>query len=319
MKSLKRALLLGVDDYLNFGPLAGCVNDVRSIEPLLARDEDGAVGFACVARTTPADVRRDAVLADLDALLAPGADVAILYFAGHGDGTGNDVSLCTHDGTQQTPGIALSEVLGRVATSPVPEVVIILDCCFAGAAGGIPQLGTDAASLRSGLTILAASRGDQTSAETADGRGLFSSYLCGALEGGAADVLGRVTVAGLYSYLDESFGPWDQRPVFRASIDRLHDLRRCAPAVPVNDLRRLQDLFAAPADELPLDPSFEPDAEPPHAEHEAVFAILQQCRAAKLVEPVDADHMYFAAMQSKACRLTPLGRHYWSMIDQGLL
>lgn len=316
---MKRALLVGVDDYMNFNPLAGCVNDVRAIGPLLARDEDGGVGFACVARTAPEEVRRDALLADLDALLAPGADVAILYFAGHGAGTVNDVSLCTQDGSQQTPGISLSEILGRVANSPVPEVIIILDCCFAGAAGGVPQLGTDVASLRTGLTILAASRGDQTSAETPDGRGLFSTYLCGALEGGAADVLGRVTVAGLYSYLDESFGPWEQRPVFRANIDRLHDLRRCAPAVPLKDLGRLRDLFAAPTDEMPLDPSFEPDAEPSHPENEAVFAILQQCRAAKLVEPVDADHMYFAAIHSKACRLTPMGRHYWSMIDQGLL
>ncbi|MGH9165998.1 MAG: caspase family protein, partial [Acidimicrobiales bacterium] len=129
MNALKRALLVGVDDYVNFNPLAGCVNDVRAIGPLLARDEDGGVGFACVARTAPGEVRRDALLADLDGLLAPGADVAILYFAGHGTGAVSDVSLCTRDGSQQTPGISLSEILGRVATSPVPEVVIILDCC----------------------------------------------------------------------------------------------------------------------------------------------------------------------------------------------
>ena len=55
---------------------------------------------------------------------------------------------------------------------------------------------------------------------------------------------------------------------------------------------------------------YEPDAEPENAEHEEVFGVLQHYRAAKLVEPVDADHMYFAAMESKACRLTPLGKHY---------
>jgi hypothetical protein len=319
VKTLKRALLVGLDEYLNFSPLSGCVNDVRALEPLLARDEDGGVAFACVTRTAPDEVQRDALLTDLDALLASGADVAVLYFAGHGAAVDNDLSLCTHDGSQQTPGVALSEVLSRVARSPVPEIVIILDCCFAGAAGGIPQLGTDIASLRAGLSILAASRGDQVSAETADGRGLFSSYLCGALEGGAADVLGRVTIAGLYSYLDESFGPWDQRPVFRANVDRLHDLRHCAPAVPVGGVRRLRNFFSTPTTQMPLDPSYEPDAEPTNAENEAVFAILQQCRAAKLIEPVDAEHMYFAAMQRKACRLTPLGRHYWLMIDQDLL
>jgi len=50
-----------------------------------------------------------------------------------------------------------------------------------------------------------------------------------------------------------------------------------------------------------------------------IFAILQRYRAAKLVEPVDSEHMYFAAMEDKACRLTPLGQHYWHMANKGRL
>jgi hypothetical protein len=69
--------------------------------------------------------------------------------------------------------------------------------------------------------------------------------------------------------------------------------------------------------ELPLAPSYEPTALPRDAEHEATFAILQKCRAAKLVEPVGEEHMYYAAMNSKSCRLTPLGKLYWSMAKQG--
>ena len=316
---MKRALLVGLDEYANFSSLAGCVNDVHAIEPLLARNDDGTVNFNCQARTGPGSVQRDALIDDVRALLAPGADVGLLYFAGHGFGEGNDVALCTYDGTSTSPGVALSQVLGYVQTSPLREVIVIVDCCFSGAAGGVPQLGADLTVLRNGVTILAASRGDQTSAETPAGRGLFSTYLCGGLEGGAADVMGKVTVAGLYSYLDESFGPWEQRPVLRANVDRLHELRRCAPAVPLEHLQRLPALFTTPYYEMPLDPSYEPDADPPHAEHEEIFAVLQACRAAKLVEPVDADHMYFAAMQNKACRLTPLGRHYRAMAEQGLL
>lgn len=316
---MKRALLVGLDQYANFNALGGCVNDVQAIEPLLARNDDGTVNFDCQARTAPDAIARDSLIRDVQTLLGPGADVALLYFAGHGAGEGNDVAVCTYDGTTMTPGVAVSQILGYVQASPVREVIIVLDCCFSGAAGGVPQLGPDLTVLRNGVTILAASRGDQTSAETAAGRGLFSTYLCGALEGGAADVMGKVTVAGMYAYLDESFGPWDQRPVLRANVDRLHELRRCAAAVPLEHLQRLPELFTTPDLEMPLDPSYEPDADPPHAEHEKDFALLQSCRAAKLVEPVDAEHMYFAAMQYKACRLTPLGRHYRAMVDQGLL
>lgn len=32
---MKRALLIGLDQYTNFGSLRGCVNDVHAIEPLL--------------------------------------------------------------------------------------------------------------------------------------------------------------------------------------------------------------------------------------------------------------------------------------------
>jgi len=183
--SVKRALLVGVNDYDNFSPLSGCVNDVDAVEPLLARSEDGTPNFACQKRTSSLGrVVRDSLLADVDALLAPGADVGLLYFAGHGSNRENDVILATQDGTEGTLGLSLSEILTKVQGSQVGEVIVILDSCFSGAAGGVPQLGTSASALRGGVSILAASRADQTAAETASGRGLFSTYLCGGLDGG---------------------------------------------------------------------------------------------------------------------------------------
>jgi Caspase domain len=314
---MKRALLVGIDRYDNFNNLGGCVNDVDALEPLLSRNDDDSPNFDCQKRTSDTGgVTRDALLADLDALLSGGAEIAVLYLAGHGDERANDVALVTEDGTDGTPGIAFSEVLTKVAQSPVGEIIIMLDCCFSGAAGGIPQLGTSTATLRSGVSILMASRGDQTAAETA-GRGLFSTYLCGALEGGAADVLGKVTVAGLYSYLDESFGAWDQRPMFKANVDRLHVIRACKPAVPLPELRQINELFPTADHVFPLDPSYEDTAEPRDAEHEATFKTLQKYRAAKLVDPVGEEQMYYAAMKSTACHLTPLGRHYWHMAAEG--
>ena len=38
-----------------------------------------------------------------------------------------------------------------------------------------------------------------------------------------------------------------------------------------------------------------------------------------LVRPVGAPHMWHAAMESKACELTVLGQHYWSLVKQGLI
>jgi hypothetical protein len=314
--TVKRALLVGIDDYDNFNSLGGCVNDVEALTPLLTRHDDNSPNFQCQTRTSRhGDVSRDALLDDIETLLSGPADVALLYYAGHGDGTavGDDVTLVTRDGTAATPGIAISELMSKVLASPVREIVLILDCCFAGGAGGVPAIGLPGAVLRDGASILAASRADQTSAETTRGRGAFSEFLCAGLDGGAADTLGKVSVAGIYAYIDEAFDAWGQRPTFKANLGRLEPLRVCEPPVPLPELRRLPELFGSVDFELPLDPSFEPTEEPEHPENEATLAVLQHLRAARLIEPVDADHMYFAAMEEKACRLTALGRLYWEM------
>ena len=313
---MNRALLIGIDEYAHVGNLSGCAADAAALEPLFARHEDGKPNFAC--RSVRGAVLREELLARLDALLAPGADFALFYFAGHGMQLRGDVALATTDGTGATPGVAFREVLERIGDSPVREVVVILDCCFSGGAGTLAVLDREASLLRPGVSILTASRGDQIATEQA-GRGQFSAFLEAALDGGAADVLGQVTVASVYAFLSESFDAWDQRPTFKANIERLHPLRRCRSAVDIETLRSLTEWFPTPGHVLPLDPSYEPDAPPHDAEHEAVFARLQACRASQLIEPVGYKHLYYAAMKCGGCRLTALGRHYWHLAHRGYL
>ena len=317
---MKRARLVGIDAYDRFPALSGCVNDVVALERLLARNANGDPNFECRAlRSDQSRVDRTALLDAVRTLLAPGVDVALFYFAGHGTQAPNDVFLTTQDGVPGNPGVGMSEVLGMVTASTIPEIIIILDCCFSGAGGGVPQLGGNVAVVRDGMSLLTASRPDEVAAETANARGAFSTFLCGALDGGAADVLGKVTLAGLYAYLTESFGAFEQTPVMKANLHRLHEIRRCPPAVPLAELRKLPEIFPRQDHELALDPSYEPSVEPGNEANEAVFAVLQRCRAAKLVEPIGEEHMYYAAINEKSCRLTPLGMHYWQIAQRGRL
>ena len=312
---MKRALLIGIDDYKHLPPLRGCVNDVKALLPLLESDEDGTPNFECQSHTAPDGyIGRRELLVAVDTLVGSGAEVALLYFAGHGVPERNDVVLVAQEGAPPDLGVSLSQVLGAIQESKVPEVIIVLDCCFAGNAGSLPQLGANVSALRDGLAILTASRGDQTARERT--RGVFSTNLCAALAGGAADVLGHVDIASLYAYLSESFGAFDQRPTFKANVDRLHTLRTCAPAVPLPDLRRLPKIFGKPDADLPLDPSFESSHALAQADNVEIMRILQTCRAGRLVEPVGTPHLFYAAIDSKGCRLTPLGRHYWYMAQQ---
>jgi len=317
---MKRALLVGIDYYENFQQLYGCANDAAAIHPLLQRNEDGGPNLDC--RLASADdaathVSRDRLKEMIRELLSGGAEFALLYFAGHGAPTDGGVALVTSDGTDGTPGVTFSEILAAINKSSVAEVTVILDCCFSGGATTIEALNNGLANLRNGLSVLTASRDDQVSMETAEGRGQFSTYLEGALNAGAADVLGRVNVSGLYSYLSESFGAWEQRPTFKANIDRLHDIRTCKPLVPLETLRRLTEWFPTPGYDYPLDPTYEPTANKERHPNETIFAGLQKFRACRLVDPIGVEHMYYAAINSTGCRLTPLGQHYWSLVKAG--
>lgn len=321
---MKRALLVGINHYEKFTPLYGCANDAAALQPLLARNDDGSPNMDCrsaIATDATTAVRRGELLDMVKQLLAPGGTNALLYFAGHGAVTEEGgLALATSDGTEDTPGVLFTEILTRINNSRVPEVTVILDCCFSGDATTIEALNNGLANLRSGLAVLTASRGDQVSMETEDARGKFSVYLESALDSGAADVLGRVNVAGLYAALSESFGGWDQRPTFKANIDRLHEIRCCTPKIPPDVLRKMTDWFISPDDIHQLEPNYEPSNNPNERHpNEQIFAGLQKFRACLLVEPVGEEHMYYAAQRSKGCRLTPLGRHYWRMLSAGLI
>ena len=49
---MKRALLVGIDQYDRFSSLDGCVNDVNALEPLLSRNDDDSPNFDCQKRTS---------------------------------------------------------------------------------------------------------------------------------------------------------------------------------------------------------------------------------------------------------------------------
>jgi hypothetical protein len=76
--------------------------------------------------------------------------------------------------------------------------------------------------------------------------------------------------------------------------------------------------FKAPDTLHKLSPAYEPTAEPKSKLKEAKFAELQKLTKARLVEPVHPhEHMYFAAMENGACRLTNLGHFYWLLSNAG--
>lgn len=316
----KRALYVGIDHYA-FAPLNGCVEDVRKLRGVLDCDHDGTPNFTGKSLIAPRGhegvVTRATLRKHVEDLFGSPADIALLYFSGHGTADNLGGYLVTQDATTYDEGLPMNTVLQLAAQSEVKEILIFVDCCHSGALGNVPEV-NNAAALREGITVLTASRSTQPAMESPAG-GRFTGLVCDALAGGAADVRGRVTAADVYAYVDRTLNAWEQRPLYKAHVSRLFPLRCCAPSIPASVLRRLPELFEQPDALHPLDRSYEPTEDPQHEENERTFGELQRMRDARLVEVVDAPHMYGAAMNATGCQLTPLGRHFWNLANSGNL
>ena len=163
----------------------------------------------------------------------------------------------TPDATQHDYGVSLQDVLTIANNSKAKEKIIILDSCYSGFMGNINTSGQQTAIINEGVTILTASRSNETSVES-HGHGVFTSLLIEALMGSAADVTGHVTPGGVYAYIDKALGPWEQRPVFKTNVTRFTSLRDVTPQVDLSVIRKLCDYFSSENENLNIDPSYEP-------------------------------------------------------------
>jgi hypothetical protein len=199
------------------------------------------------------------------------------------------------------------------------NVLIILDCCYAGAAGTDEEVVgnlENEARLREGVTILAAARPRQKAVEVA-GHGAFTRLVLGALEGGAADVRGRVSAASIYAYAEGVLGGLDQRPIYKSHAASLDPVRLCPAAVPDEILRRLTELFPHPDDEHRLAPSYEWTNAAAVQAHVALFKTFKRLQVARLLRCSSGVDMFDTAMASETVLLTPLGRFYWELAHAG--
>src|SRR6266496_4779109 len=322
---MRKALIVGIDDYPS-APLNGCVNDANKMEDVLKKHQDGSRNFDCRKLITPdRQITRSSLRREVEELFAYQTDIALFYFSGHGTENNLGGYLVTQDAKAYDEGLSMKDVLTLANKSKAHEVVIILDCCYSGAFGKMPKVDNISTNLREGISVLTASSAHQPSMEV-NGNGIFTKLVYEALQGGASDVLGHVTMASVYTYADQILGAWDQRPLLKSHVSKLLSLRFCSPQVDPSILRLLPDYFETSSYLYPLDPSYEwdkhevgPEFQTRNLAHEAILKHFQKYRDAHLLVPVGEEHLYYAAIHSKACKLTALGQFYWTLAHEGKL
>ena len=249
---MRKALVIGINNYPSI-PLFGCINDAAAVSSLIERNGDGSPNFDVRLET---DVKTKSEMKTMIAQLFHGKnDTVLLYFSGHGFLNEIGGYLVTPDHKKYDEGISMDEILIMANDSAAKDKIIILDCCFSGSMGS-PNIARGSCLINDGISILTASRDNEASTEI-NGHGVFTSLLLDALQGGAADLRGHISPGGVYAYIDQALGAWEQRPVFKTNVTRFTSLRTISPQVPIDVIRKIIDYFPTPEKKYILDPSYE--------------------------------------------------------------
>lgn len=147
---MRKALLIGINDYPAGNELTGCVEDINSVKAAIERNGDGSPNFDVKMMS---NVRTSGEVMDaISKLFSGNDDIALLYFSGHGymNSTGAEIVMPQDIATpgQYYTGIQMSTIMDIVNDSKVRNKIVILDCCHSGNFGKYKLL--DAGNVSSG-------------------------------------------------------------------------------------------------------------------------------------------------------------------------
>lgn len=211
-------LFIGINRYRSKSVrrLASAARDAKALHAVFSDN----LGDANTTLLIDREATRDAVVAALVELQTRSTpeDVVVISFSGHGSTTHE---LVTHDADPDnlpSTSLPLEQFTDLVSAIPARQLIVVLDCCFAGGAGakvlnapllprgglyGLPE-STDARLERlagSGRLVLAAATGEQEAWEDPHlGHGLLTFHLLRALLGAAAEG-GQVRLYDLLAFV----------------------------------------------------------------------------------------------------------------------
>src|SRR5215472_511560 len=206
-----RALLIGNSTYPadehNLQTLKGPVKDIAALNRALSDPDAGL--FADTDVTLLPEATSSRAIRALGRFFGSAArdDVLLVYFSGHGKlDHGGRLHLCMQD-TDSTDLLSTAVSSTRINefadASLARNVVIVLDCCYAGAFRGSDLGGTVAGP---GRYVLTSCRGTQLAndATVENGTSFFTQHLVDGLLHAAADHDGDgyITFSDLYAYVD---------------------------------------------------------------------------------------------------------------------
>jgi hypothetical protein len=231
----RKALVIGISDYIHLEKLDFCKNDGKEVYGALRAlgynisDNNKLVGEAEGQKV------KDAIYDFFDDVKNSPDDTLLFYYSGHGvPDVDGDMYLASSDTDPDKPyrrGFSLEDLTKMIQNSISTRVVVILDCCYSGSAKLSKGHEEDAAKIGrtaidektrkltqgQGKYILSASQAAQEAyALTTGEHSIFTYYLLEGLKGktDSVDNEGNVTPQSLGNYIYRAIMslPVDRRP-----------------------------------------------------------------------------------------------------------
>ncbi|MEU3275703.1 caspase, EACC1-associated type [Streptomyces antibioticus] len=224
------AVLIGAGAYAELPDLPAVRRGLHALTDLLTDPESGT--FSPERTTVMANPSsRDALLVAVHRAAQAAEDTLLVYFAGHSlyDSVSGELSLAVRDTRPNSPYTALpfDHIRRELNHSAARHKIVILDCCYSGAAGstslpGVFNIRPDSDE----VTVLAAS--DRTAiAAPGDGYTAFTGALVDVLANGLDEGPDTISAELLYQEARRRLGPLPQ-PVLASNrqVDRTVALAR---------------------------------------------------------------------------------------------
>ncbi len=311
----KKALLIGNDNYSNAVNLSGCLNDTKAMEPLLQYNENGTRNFFTNRLN---NLSNNNIKREIRKFLKRNSDYAMLYFSGHGYIDNNGGYLCGVDASKDKIGVSMTWISSLINDSKIPEIALVLDCCHAGAIFNVSSEGGELALLRQGVTVLAATSKNDTAAEFLD-KGIFTSILEKGLKGAAKDVMGNVTLSGLYACAKNALNPFQQGPVFKSFVHQVTPIRICKPIISEIDLRKIvtKDFFQDLDSTINVNPDILIQRRAEFDISHDTYLMLHTYEKAGLIECDENKTLIETTMGWGKCHLSTYGKYIWQLVKEG--
>ncbi|HBT76283.1 MAG TPA: hypothetical protein DEB39_05005 [Planctomycetaceae bacterium] len=212
----KFAVLVGVDDYVEFPRLQYTKNDTESLRDQLYEigfEKQNVVTLTCggAAKDLPTKNNIEAVIGGVLNLAREG-DIVVIAMSGHGIEMGGEPSFCPMDAREDhlsTTTVPIKTVFEALERSKATYKLMIVDACRNNPFRS-KNLGHGASVLQTiqnppqGVMLLQSCARDEKSYEDDELRqGVFTHFLVEGLQGKAADKDGKVTFFGLFKYASE--------------------------------------------------------------------------------------------------------------------